>query len=125
MTASLKTLRTRNMTAALRSLKLLRDAVTVHLDILEGGGVPESSFTASVTKYEAALVTLRVLDALGEDASGNGTVEVSVEALEALVLFAHGFITEEGRQPGSPIDELTRAVYPDGIAPAPGDLPAS
>ena len=119
MTASPSTLRKRNMTAALRSLKLIRDAVLLHLDILEGGGVPESTFTASVAKYEAALNVLHALDALGENVSDNGTVEVRADALEALVLFAHGFVTEAGRQPGSPIDELTRAVYPDGIVPAP------
>jgi hypothetical protein len=118
MTTSPKTLRTRNMTAAKRSLTLIRDAVLTHLDILEEGNVPESSFGASVVKYETALSALRTLDALGENDAGEATVEVRADALEALVLFAHGFVTEEGRAPGSPIDELTRAVYPDGIVPA-------
>lgn len=119
MTTSPKTLRNRNLTAAKRSLKIIGEAVTEHQATLEDGGVPESSFTASVVKYEAALTTLHTLDTLGEEGpAGEATVEVRADALEALVLFAHGFVTEAGRQPGSPIDELTRAVYPDGIVPA-------
>lgn len=120
MTASPKTLRTRNMTAARRSLKLILDTANRHLKQLESGVVPGDTFAASVAKYEAALITLGVLDMLGEDsvADGPATVEVPLDALEALVLFARGFVTEAGRTPGSPIDQLTRAVYPDGIVPA-------
>ena len=116
---TIATLRKRNMTAAKRSLTLIRDAVLTHLDILEDGGVPESSFTASLAKYETALITLRTLDALGEDCAGTGpadddTVEVRRDDLEALVLFAREFTTEAGRPPGSPLGNLTQAVYPDG-----------
>jgi hypothetical protein len=125
MTAtSSKTLRNRNLAAAKRSLKLIQEAVTEHLAALEAGGVSEGNFTASVVKYEQARLTLGMLDALGVDATADeATVEVRVDALEALVLFAHGFVTEAGRTPGSPIDELTRAVYPDGIVPGPQEVP--
>jgi len=125
MTAtSSKTLRKQNLTAAKRSLKLILAAAQRHLDQLDAGEVPGDTFTASVVKYEQALVTLGVLEMLGVDATADeATVEVRVDALEALVLFAHGFVTEAGRTPGSPIDELTRAVYPDGIVPGPQEVP--
>jgi hypothetical protein len=125
MTAtSSKTLRNRNLAAAKRSLKLIQEAVTEHLAALGDDVVPGDGFLASVLKYEAARTRLELLEMLGVDATADeATVEVRVDALEALVLFAHGFVTEAGRTPGSPIDELTRAVYPDGIVPGPQEVP--
>lgn len=126
MPASPKTLRNRNLTAAKRSLKLIQDAVSEHLVALNDGVVPGDGFLASALKYEAARTALVTLDMLGENGENAepDTVEVRADALEALVLFAHGFVTEAGRTPGSPIDELTRAVYPDGIVPEPAEEPS-
>lgn len=85
MTTS-QALRKRNMTAALRLLKLIRDAVLAHLDILEGGGVPESSFTVHAAKYAETLAVLHALDALGDDGNGDDEdVCVSREGLTALI----------------------------------------
>lgn len=72
MTTTPKALRTRNMTAAKRSLALIRDAAEQHMSILEEGQVPESNFWASTYKYEQARLTLSLLDSLGEDAGQDG-----------------------------------------------------
>lgn len=127
MTASPRTLRTRNMTAAKRSLTLIRDAVLLHLDILEDGTVPESSFTASVTKYEAALTALRTLDALGEDGTDDpGIVEVQREGLAALIDLLRasevGYAIQDAED-GSLLADVLTAIYPDGIVPEPQDDP--
>jgi hypothetical protein len=72
MTTTPKALRTRNMTAAKRSATLIRDAVLSHIGILEEDKVPESSIAAVVAKYEKALDSLHLLDALGEDSTPPG-----------------------------------------------------
>ena len=72
MPANAKTLRSRNMTAAKRSLKLIREMATADLDTLGNGVVPEGSFAASVATYEKALTVLRTLDSLGEVAPPDG-----------------------------------------------------
>jgi ABC-type microcin C transport system permease subunit YejE len=117
MTATPKALRTRNMTAAKKAAALIRDAILLHISILEEGKVPESSFTASIAKYETALTTLRVLDVLGEAApEGKGwlaTVEVSKNDLDLLLHLLRqsdmaGVIAQA--EDSSPIGHLLAAV---------------
>ena len=117
MPATAKTLRSRNMTAAKRSLKLIREMATADLDTLGNGVVPEGSFAASVATYEKALAVLRTLDALGEaPPPGKGwlaTVEVSRDNLDVLIHLLRqsdmaGVI--EQAEEGSPVGELLAAV---------------
>lgn len=124
--------RARHLAAAKRSLKLLREAAAEHHVALEDGVIPESSFLVSAVKYDQALACLNLLDSLSEPAGTgpdtaagpeDGMAEVSRQDLAALVLFAHGFVTEAGRLPGSPIARLTEAAFPDGI-PVPGQAAA-
>jgi hypothetical protein len=131
MSTSPKTLRNRNLTAAKRSLKLIRDEVLKHLDILENDGVPESTFTASLAKYETTLIVLRTLDALGKDyveagdsQASDGEVSVSRDGLAALIELLRssevGFAIHDAKD-GSLLSDLINvvaAVYPDGIVPA-------
>lgn len=109
MTTSQSTLRKRNLTAAKRSLKLILEGAQAHLDILDNGEVPEGSFAPSFTKYLEALGNLRVLDALGEAVSDNGTVEVSVEALTGLVELLRasevGYAIQDAEE-GSPLSDI-------------------
>ena len=91
MPATAKTLRSRNMTAAKRSLTLIRDGADAELATIGNGGVPESSFAASVATYEKALTVLRTLDALGEAAppdseGGPDSVEVARNDLYVLTV---------------------------------------
>jgi hypothetical protein len=116
MPATIATLRRRSKASAIRSLELVRDAAVQHLGLLKEDVIPKSNFWPSVQKYEYARVILTALDMLSEDgAAGSETVEVRLDDLEALVLFAHEFTTEAGRQPGSPIGNLTLAAFPDGV----------
>ena len=118
MTTTPKALRSRNMTAAKRSARLIRDEVTDHLTALEEDKVPESSFAASVTTYEKALTVLRTVDALGEDAPPDGegglaTVEVRRDSLDLLIhLLRQSSVAGviEQAEDGSPIGELLAAV---------------
>jgi hypothetical protein len=106
------------MTAAKRSLKLIREMATADLDTLGNGVVPEGSFTASVTTYEKALTVLRTLDALGEAPlpPGKGwlaTVEVARDDLDLLITLLRqsdmaGVIRQA--EDGSPIGKLLAAV---------------
>ena len=118
MTTTPKTLRSRNMTAAKRSLTLIRDGAAADLATIENGGVPESSFTASVATYEKALTVLRTLDALGEAAPADGegwlaTVEVYRDDLDVLIHLLRqsdvaGVITQA--EDNSPIGHLLAAI---------------
>ena len=121
MSTSPKTLRSRNMTAAKRSLTLIREMATADLDTLGNGVVPEGSFAASVATYEKALTVLRTLDALGEapPPPGEGwlaTVEVHRDNLDLLINLLRqsdmaGVIAQA--EEGSPIGELLAAVAPE------------
>jgi hypothetical protein len=121
MPASPKTLRSRNMTAAKRSARLIRDGAAADLATLENEGVPESSFAASVATYEKALTVLRTLDMLGEDGTPPGkgwlaTVEVSRDDLDLLIHLLRqsdvaGVI--ERAEDSSPIGHLLAAVAPE------------
>jgi hypothetical protein len=121
MTATPKALRTRNMGAAKRSATLIRDAVLMHLKILEEGKVPESSFSSSVMKYLEALTVLRTLDALGEDGAspdGEGCHDPVVmdrnDLYVLITLLRQSDMAEVLAQAkdGSPIGHLLAAVEP-------------
>lgn len=114
-------LRSAAVSGAKRSLGVIAGEVAKHQAIWEAGGVPEGSFLTSALKYDQALSTIALLDALTSadeawTAEANGIVEVRQEDLAALVLFAHEFIAPEGRAEGSPVARLTAAAFPDGQA---------
>ena len=115
MTTSPKTLRNRNLAAAKRSLKLILAAAQRHLDQLDAGEIPGDTFTASVTKYEHALVTLGVLEMLGENGAqeDNGEVSVSRDGLTALIELLRasdvGYIIHDAEE-GSVLDSIVALV---------------
>lgn len=126
MSTTPKALRARNMTAAKRSATLIRDGILQHLEILAEGKIPESSFTASVAKYEASLVTLRALDALdGGDPAPDGEVLVRPGDLDVLLRLVRVQFGPDALAGDSPLGHLAAAAWPDGVpaavaAPAPG-----
>jgi len=75
-----RTRRTRNLTAAKRSLKLIQEAITEHQAALEAGDVPRDGFTASVIKYEHARIALGTIDAL---ADGEPALDAGEPVLDA------------------------------------------
>ena len=119
MTTTPKALRKRTITQAKKSAALIRDAVALHLKILEEGGVPESSLTAPVAKYETALTTLRTLDAIGGDTPDDGTGEVRLDDLGTFVQLVHQLLPgTDALQADSPLGRLAAVAYPGGL-PAP------
>ena len=125
MPASPKTLRTRNMTAAKRSLKLILEEAQAQLATLENGGVPDSGFMPSVIKYEQALTALRTLDALDRDAPDDA-IEVLVQPgdLDVLLRLVRVQFGPDALAGDSPLGHLAAAAWPDGVpaavaAPAP------
>lgn len=111
-------LRTRNLAAARRSLKLIAEAAAADLATLENGGVPDlGAFRASTPKYEQALLSVVLLDSLddslaieanGADGSGPPEVEVRHDDLAALVALVRDFITETGANPDEGDTSYTR-----------------
>ena len=100
--------------AELRSLKLILATAQRHLDQLDAGEVPGDTFAASVGKYEQALVTLGVLEMLGEDdIADDGTVEVQREGLAALIELLRasdvGYVIQDAEE-GSVLDSIVALV---------------
>jgi hypothetical protein len=117
VSATPKTLRSRNETTAKRNLGLIADAVAQHQGLLKEGVVPESSFLAAVWKYEQARTALHVLKMLDEDQLGSepGTTEVLTDDLAVLMELLRssdvGYVIQEAGE-GSPMDRLVQAARP-------------
>ena len=122
MSTSPKTLRTRNMTAAKRSLKLILEEAQSQLATLENGGVPDSGFMPSVLKYEQARTALDILLTLGEDGpADDGTGEVRLDDLGLFIRLVHQVVPgTDALQADSPLGRLAAVAYPGGLpAPSP------
>lgn len=124
MSTTPKTLRTRNMTAAKRSLSLIEEAVAEHRKALDAGEVPESGFAVYVIKYEHSRVCLGLLDALGTEIPDDGAVEVQPGDLDVLLRLVRVQFGPGALAGDSPLGHLAAAAYPDGLpaalaAPAP------
>jgi hypothetical protein len=98
---TVKSARSRRITAAKRSAKLVRDVIDQHLGLLESQPpqVPEADFVTSAVKYAQALGELRLLDMIaggGTDSepeeSGNGAAGFAREDVEMLVQLARAFV---------------------------------
>ncbi len=127
MSASPKTLRTRNMTAAKRSLSLIEQAVAEHRKALDAGEVPESGFAVYVLKYETTLAALRTLGALDGDAPADDAVDTQArEDLAVLVRLVGAQFGPEALQGDSPLGRVAAVAFPDGLPAAPeqGQEPA-
>lgn len=118
MSTTPKTLRTRNMTAAKRSLKLILEEAQAHLATLENGGVPGSGFMPSVLKYEQARTALDILLALdnGDAPADDGTGEVRLDDLGLFIRLVHQVMPgTDALQPDSPLGRLAAVAYPGGL----------
>lgn len=121
MTTS-KALRSRNLTAARRSLKLIAEAAAQHKGLLEEDTVPEASFAVHALSYDRALAVVRAVDALddGDDVKGEGwlaTVEVSLDDLDILVGVLRQSdmaIAIEQAGPGSPLGNILAVLEEKG-----------
>jgi hypothetical protein len=121
---ALKSARARTMTAAKRELDILGNAIEEHRKDLAGGKIPESAFVLRALKYEQARSRLELLAALrdgtddGADDAVTDPVEVSAGDLGMMVSYLVSEITKQGGvvQPGTPLDNLVKAVQPDGPA---------
>lgn len=111
-------LRSRNLAAAKRSLKLITDQAAADLATFENKGVPDlGAFRASLAKYEQALIAVSLLDSLddnlaieanGADGSGSPEVEVRREDLTGLVLLVRDLVAEQDVDPDEPGTALAR-----------------
>lgn len=116
MSTTPKVLRTRNMTAAKRSLSLIEAAVAEHRKALDDGKVPENGFAVYVIKYETALAALRTLDALDGDVPvDDGTGEVRLDDLGPFVLLVHTLSGPGALQGDGPLARLAAVAFPDGL----------
>jgi len=122
-------LRSKNLAAAKRSLKLIAEQAAADLAVFENGGVPAlGAFRASLAKYEQALLAVSLLDSLGDslaiEAGGadGSVVEVQREALQALVDLLRasevGYAIQDAED-GSLLGNVLAVVYPDGSAGEP------
>jgi len=115
---SARAARGRRMTAAMRSLKLVKDVVDQHLGLLESTPpqVPEADFVTSAVKYAQALGELRTLDmvlaAAGADASSNGKVELDQEDVAALLETVSAFVPAGVLNALPPLARVAAAVAP-------------
>jgi hypothetical protein len=117
-TRKIRSARTRNLTAAKRSLTLIEEAAAKHRAALDAGEVPGDGFIASVLKYEAALIQLRLLGTLadGEDeAAANGADEARPDDVALLVQFllGTGLVPAESVGEDGPLGRLARFSLPD------------
>jgi len=142
----IRSARTRNLTAAKRSLQLVLDEAAGHMKALEDGStVPDGGFMASALKYEQALAQLRLLDSLAgagaepePDETANGHA-VSADDVGLLigVLRAYALVPDK-TDPDTPLGHLVSFAFGDGDLPpyggmvpapygtlAPGPQPAS
>lgn len=110
-------MRARQVAAAKRSLALIIETANHHMELLEAGEVPESSFLASANKYDQALGTLAVLSELAGNVPGSpeadGLVEVQAADLQALVSAARMAFPNAG----APLARLESAIPPWSTQP--------
>jgi hypothetical protein len=94
--ATISAVRKRRMTAAMRSLTLVRGVVDQHLGLLKSGQVPESDFVTSGVKYAQALGELRLLDMIAEggEPAANGTIELERADVAALLETLGAFVPQ-------------------------------
>jgi hypothetical protein len=119
----IKSAQARNRTAAKRSLAVILDEGARHDAALQAGEVPGDGFLASVLKYEAALAQLRLLDTLADgepepepdDAAGPHPEAV---AMLLRFLFSTGLVPLDTVQPETPLGQLVRFAFPDGLPAA-------
>jgi hypothetical protein len=118
---AVKAARTRNKTAALRSLKLIIEAAAQHLSLLEQGAVPESNFMASALKYDQSLTAMRTADTAikagdAPAAGDDGLIEVRAEDVALLAQVVRAVVPAQMLGDGGPLVNLEAAVA--GTQPA-------
>ena len=119
---AIKSARTRRLTAAKKSLKLIRDAATQHLGLLESGQLPEADFLPSAVKYTPGLAELRLLDMIteGSEQAANGTAELEPADVAALLETIRAFV------PGTVLAALPQlARVAAAVAPPEPEQPAA
>jgi|SRR5215831_17812457 len=113
--------RTKHRAAAKRSLSLIAKEIPVHQETLAGGGIPVSTFAASVSKYHEELAALAALDeamlAPEGDPAADMQAQVSREDLQGLIGVLQGFGISAA--PGTPLARLAAAAEDPPWAPEP------
>ena len=129
--AKIRQVRGRRLTAARRSLALVRDAVAEHDKALSAGTVPEDGFLVSAGKYEQARGELILLDTLaaagkdGESGSDGAALYgdgVSEEMRGDLALLVEAILADpqvNGISPGTALERLAAVAWPSRSEPAP------
>lgn len=105
--------RSKNLTAAKRSLGLIDEAAAKARAALDSGRIPGDGLLTYAFKYETALQALWLLDSLGAPEDGDArTVEVSRDDLESMVLYLVAEFTERKIpvDPGTPLANLAEAA---------------
>jgi hypothetical protein len=110
----LRAARTRHLTAARRSLKLVADALPDHVTALADGAVPEDGFLTHALKYEQARMALALLDSLTAEPAGEDVVLVSRSALDVALqaIIAFNLAPSVSPDDGSPLGQLMAAAWP-------------
>jgi hypothetical protein len=129
--ARLRQVRGRRLTAAKRSLALVRDAVAEHDKALSAGTVPGDGFLVSAGKYEQARGELVLLDTLaaggGENAEGEARYGdgVSEEMRADIALLVRTILADpqvNGISPGTALARLAAVAAPQA-SPFSDELP--
>jgi hypothetical protein len=108
----------RRITAARKSLKLIKDVVDQHTGLLAGNPpqIPEADFAIQAVKYAQILAELRALaiSAGGQPAEDDGMAEFSRETLgtllETLRAFVPARVLDAISGDGGPMGQLIAAV---------------
>jgi hypothetical protein len=119
-TTTITAARKRRMTAATRSLSLVKDVVDQHLGLLESGQVPEGDFVTSAVKYAQALGELRLLDMIagGGEPAANGAIELDRADVAALLETLGAFVPQPVLAALPPLVRVAEAAAEPAPEPA-------